>query len=674
MFLERSSTHRLLLALLAGTTLLRLALGWLYFGFLTGDDVEILEAGFRTLGLRYTPWEIRNTLIPDLLIAPVLVVARAAGISDTRTLVWIASWPFVLCATLSIYLLFLLVRRLSNQDSVALCAAALYGLHWIPLGFGSMTFPRVVSTPCVLAAALLVSSMRQRALRDLLAGASIALAFGFRYSEAIFLAPVAGLAMSWRENWRARGMALLRVAGGFVLGVLLVAGVYESLTWGRPFAALAAFARYTLIDGQSSSLVARQPAYWYLWRLLWWWCLAALPLVWIAVRRRQLLRAWLFVVLPLIALSCIHHKELRYLQGVIPFVCALSAAGAVKLWESGWRRTTVALLILTAGWNLFRLNFLGDKSMPSVMAAQALARDSSVRTFAGVQLWGYGDRLYFGNERVLRDIPHPTTPGGVEQLASGADAVGLYTEDLTDDLRFEAVLDRLGFCAWRDFSFRGSKGVRVFRPCGRTSLRRRWGGDLAMVRSEAVDGHQHDADRDGAVGDVERGPVVGAHVDVDEIGDGAARHAVDEVAHGAPHHQGQGHQQPAVARGSEPEVEGHGGQGAQAQDGEQQAVAAVGGEEAEGHPGVAHVGQVETGEQRLRHVVGEMELHQPFGPLVEDDHADGDQQVAQLAPAALIAGSDVVGFHGGLSSRRSDQDLPKLSRAALATELRPVVS
>ncbi len=645
MFQERPPTHRLLLALLGATTLLRLALGWFYFGFFTGDDVEMLEAGFRALGLRYTPWTIRNTLISDLLIGPVLRVAHSLGISDTRTLVWFGAWPFALCATLNIYLLFLLVRRWSRQDSVALCAAALYGLHWIPLGFGSMAYPRVVAASCVLAAALLLSSQRRLAPRELLAGALIALAFGFRYSEAIFLAPVAGLAASSRLGWRARGLSLLRVGGGFVLGVLVVSGLYESLTWGKPFAALAAFARYTLIERRASSLFPVQPAYWYLWRLHRWWCLAALPLLWIAVRRRQFLPAWLFVALPLLVLSCIHHKELRYLQGIIPFLCALAAAGAVKLWESGWRRAAAALLVLTVGWGLERLVFLEDKSMPSVMAARALAGDASVRTFAGVQLWGYGDRLYFGNGRAVRDVPYPTSPAGLERLASGADAVGLYAEDLADDLRLEPVLDRLGFCVWRDFSFRGSKAVRVFRPCGRTSLRRSGSGDLAVVRPEAVDGHQHDADRDGAVGDVERGPVMGAHVDVDEVGDGAARHAVDEITHGAPHDQGQRHQQPAVARGSEPEVEGHGGQGAQAQDGEQQAVAAVG-EETEGHPGVAHVGQVEAGKQGFRHVVGEMELHQPLGPLVEDDHADGDQQVAQLAPAALVTGSEIFGFHG----------------------------
>jgi hypothetical protein len=454
-----------LLTLLAGTTLLRLALGWFYFGFLTGDDVEILEAAFRAIGLQYAPLELRNTLISDLLVSPLLLAVHGLGISDVRLLVWIASWPFVLCATLNIYLLFLLVRHWSSEESVAFWAAVLYSLHWIPLGFGSMAYPRVVSTTCVLAGALLVSATRQIALRELLAGALITLAFGFRYSEAIFLAPVALVVAASKEGWRVRMGSLFRVGVGFVVGVLLVAGIYEYLTWGRPFAALIAFARYTLIEKQASTLIALQPPYWYLWRLAYWWCPAALPLAWISIRRRVLLPAWLFVVLPLAILSYVHHKELRYLQGVIPFACAVCAAGAMKLWESGWRRTTVALLILTAGWGLVRLSFLADKTMPSVLAARALAGDASVRTFAGVQLWGYGDLLYFGNGRVLRDIPYPTAPTDVERLAAGADAIGLYAGDLSRDAQVQAVLDRLGFCVWRDFSFRGSKAVRVLRPC-----------------------------------------------------------------------------------------------------------------------------------------------------------------------------------------------------------------
>src|SRR5262249_44200117 len=151
------TARRLLAGLLAATTLLRLALGWRYFGFLSGDDVEILETGWRALGLHYTPWEIRNTLLPPLLVRPLLAAAHGMGVESPRLLVWVAAWPFVGLATLNIYLLFRLVRGWSARPAVALTAATLYGLHWIPLGFASMTYQRTVAATCVLAAALLVA-------------------------------------------------------------------------------------------------------------------------------------------------------------------------------------------------------------------------------------------------------------------------------------------------------------------------------------------------------------------------------------------------------------------------------------------------------------------------------------------------------------------------------------
>jgi hypothetical protein len=529
---------RLLAAFLAAVTLLRLALGWRFFGFLSGDDVEILEAGWRTLGLHYTPWEIRNTLLSDLLVRPVLLAAHAFGAERPRLLVWLAAWPFVALATLNVYLLFRLVRAWSAAEPagppatdgaprvaaastvagaptmagtpgnpggesatnlapaptawLALAAACLYALHWIPLGFATMTYPRTLSATCVLAAALLVARTPRRPWCEAAAGAVLALAFACRYSEAVYLPAVAVAALWPLAGRRARRAALLRLGAGFAGGVLLTAGAYEALTWGRPFAALLAFARFTLIERQSSSLTAAQPVYWYLWRLPHWWSPAAWPLAWLALRRpgparepagdqegpSRLLKnavghvplppravATAFVVLPVALLSAIHHKEVRYLQGVIPFACAVTAAGA---WEMRRvRRPRAAALLLAAAllWQLVPIGFLRKKSMPAVLAAEALASDPAVRTFAGAQLWAYGDRIYLGNRRALRDIPYPASPAGIERLGAGADAVALYAEDLARRKELTAALMRLGLCSWRDFAFPPAKTVSVWRPC-----------------------------------------------------------------------------------------------------------------------------------------------------------------------------------------------------------------
>ncbi len=327
-----------------------------------------------------------------------------------------------------------------------------------------MAYPRTISTTCVLAAIELLGQTPRPAWRELAAGCTLGLALALRYSQAIFVAPAAVIAALFLPDWPARTKAMLRLAGGFALGALAFVGAYETVTWGKPFGALLGFARYTLIEGRASSLVAHQPWYWYVWRLPHWWSVAGLPLLWRSFRGR-LAWLWLFVAVPVGMLSFVHHKELRCLQGVIPFLCALAAAGAIDLWDAGRRRTAAALVVLCLVWGIAAVRFLQNKSMSAVLAAQAVASDPRIRTFAGTQLWAYGDRLFLGRERELRDIPFPTRPEDLERLARGVDGVGVYAGDLRERPELRTTLSGLGFCRWRDFSFRGSKTVTVLRPC-----------------------------------------------------------------------------------------------------------------------------------------------------------------------------------------------------------------
>src|SRR6185295_13664604 len=258
-----------LLALLGFSFLCRAALGSFYFGFHTGDDVEILEFGFhRALGLAYTPWAIRNTLLSDVLVAPVVWLAHAAGTESIRRLCWFATAPFVLLSVLNIKMLHALVLRWFRDPVLSLAAAAAYALHWIPMGYGSTVYPRTASTACVLASVLLLARERTSWLRYAVAGFLLSIGFAFRYSEGIYLVPVLIL-LAWRgEEPRLRGIAL--VCSGFALGVLVFCGGYDLLLWGRAFSSLRAFWTYTLVERASSSLSAVQPPYWYLWRSLRW--------------------------------------------------------------------------------------------------------------------------------------------------------------------------------------------------------------------------------------------------------------------------------------------------------------------------------------------------------------------------------------------------------------------
>src|SRR5947209_19109859 len=86
-------------------------------------------------------------------------------------------------------------------------------------------------------------------------------------------------------------------------------------------------------------------------------------------------------------------------------------------------------------------------------------------------------------------------------------------------------------------SAKGSRGCcagQAATRMRRQSLRCLGGDDFLLLGMFLhVEEEEADADADGAVGDVERGPVVVADVEVEEVDDVAEAEAVEEVADGA---------------------------------------------------------------------------------------------------------------------------------------------
>jgi len=466
--MNRVRSGRLLVAGLSVVALARVALGWAIPGFLTGDDVEILEAGFaRATGLEFVPWEIRNTLISDLLVAPPVAAASFLGLADTWTLCWVATLPFVALSLVSIVLLHRIAARWTGEPNVALLAAAVYALHWLPFGYAGTVYPRTASTTLVLAAVALLL-FRESVLGRVGAGLLLALAFAFRYSEAVFFLPAVAFVMA-RSTGPSPAASRVRraaeLAGGFLVGVLVFCGLYEWVTRGEAFASLVEFARYTLVERQASARVAEQPVYWYLWRSPKWLDPVALGLLCVAARRRAHWVLLGFVLLPLAVLSLIHHKELRYLQGIIPFACLLLALGAVEVAKRHGKPLVAALLILSMGWSLAQLRFLRRKSTAAVHAAQAVAAQPAVRRFAAPQLWAFGDRLFFGNDVALSPISHPPVPEVLTTEIAGADRVALWADTVAPGDAMTTALVAGGWCEESRFAAGRSRPVVLFRPC-----------------------------------------------------------------------------------------------------------------------------------------------------------------------------------------------------------------
>lgn len=450
-----------LAALLAVTASVKLALAVVFFGFGTGDDTEVVLSAFHAaFGLPYDAWSIRSLVLPELVVAPFLELASLLGVRSTDGLRVAAAVPFVLLSTVSLALLHRIAFRMTSSRAVALVAASLYAVHWIPLGYASTTFPRTASTTCILAAFLLLQSRGASLAPPAAAGAFLALAATVRYSEVVFLPAAAAAILLAEGAGRGKARSLLALATGFLAMGLLSMGIYDGLRTGRPFSSLLAFGTYTLLERESSSLEPTQPLWWYLWRLPKWFPLPLVPFAFSGDRKVPSALAAMLLI-PLILLSLVHHKELRYLQGVIPFLCLLVAVGAVHLYSLGHRKATVALLAVSLPWLAGGITFLGRKSMSAVEASRRIATERGVTTVALSQAWAYGVNLYFPGI-VVRDLPAEPSVEGLSAVVPGSDRVCLWADVVDGTPSLAAWLGEHGFARAETLRSGASRSVAVF--------------------------------------------------------------------------------------------------------------------------------------------------------------------------------------------------------------------
>jgi len=422
--------RRRVAALVAAVAAAQIWLACRYFGFLTGDEVEVLGEAFRRArGFVYQPWEIRNLFVPDFVVAPLVWVAGSLGIDDAGRLIFAATLPFIVFTAITVWL----VYRLGG-----FLPAALFATHWIPLGFGGTTYPRTLAACGIVAAVFVVE--RWPFAAGLLAG----VAFADRFSEIVFLIPL--LIVAKRR---------LPVLAGAAVSIVATVGVYDWITYGAPFSSFINFARLTVLEPDFASRVKVQAPWWYLANITRWLAPTLLPALWLARRHRL----WWFVLVPLAAFSLVRHKELRYLQVMIPFVLIIAASGLMILWRRH-RGLAVALLAVSMAWNLYGIRFVARKSQPAVMAARALGADPRLRIVVLSQMWAYGDRLYLGDRVQVRDIGTP--PRDLDLALDSADAAALWEGDL-GDRAVVAALNRHGFAHARTYRDGPARVVVVFR-------------------------------------------------------------------------------------------------------------------------------------------------------------------------------------------------------------------
>ncbi len=401
-----ATTRRLLAGIVVASTLARLLNAWHYSGFCCGDDVEIHEMTFsRLFGMSWPIWNIRTAIYPMLFVYPLQAAAVRAGITDAGALVFVGRLVPVAFAAGSIWLTFHLARRQAASEAIAVAAATVIAVNKIFGNYGSSELPGTVAAAFVVAAALLL--LRGGFLTLLLASFFVGLAASFRFSELVFV-PAGFISLCATRRWaRAAAFGVLSVAC-----FLLVVGASDLVFWDRPLSSLVHVVDFTLVQRLSSR--GYQPFHYYLSAAPTWadWLLLVF-IVYGAWRAPLSVTAWFLV--PVAALSCLPHKEARYLVPAMPFASILAAWGfwslltapprrlAAKVGEPMWQCLVVAALatalLLEADGFRFR------RSEAAVRAVASIAARERVNVAALEQSWVAGGRLFLMKTPAVLELP-----------------------------------------------------------------------------------------------------------------------------------------------------------------------------------------------------------------------------------------------------------------------------
>ena len=471
-----ATVRRLLWGIVLVSTLARLLNAWHYWGFCCGDDVEIHEMTFsRIFDLDWPIWNIRTAVYPMLFVYPFQAMAVRAGISDPALLVFAGRLAPIAFSAAAIWLTFHLAKHHSGTYGVALTAATVLAVSKVFGSFGSSELPGTVAAAFVLGGALLLLGNGFGSV--LVASLFVGAAASFRFSELVFVAAGIVSLCAARRWWRAAAFGVLSLACFF-----LIVAASDFLFWGKPLSSLVHIVDFTLVQRLSSR--GFEPFHYYLSSTPAWadWLFVAF-LAFGAFRAPLQLSVWFLV--PIAALSCLPHKEPRYLVPAMPFASILAAYGFWSLLADRPRRVSSVLserfwrLLVVGGLCTALLleadGFRFRRSEAAIRAVSSVARRERVSVVALERSWMAGRRLYLMQTPTVLELPEEALTSGevlVHFLSDRqVDLVGL-TDTSARRRGYDRFLTEHGFMEAGQESERLT--YRVFwRPPGSGSCGRR---------------------------------------------------------------------------------------------------------------------------------------------------------------------------------------------------------
>jgi hypothetical protein len=268
---------------------------------------------------------IRSRLFPGVL-AGVMEAARLFGDGPVAR-GWAIAIFLALISLVPVWCGFLIGRRAAGLAG-GLIAGGLNGVWTEAVLYSSHPLLDSTGAYCLMGAVYLGDRARRLggARRMLIAGALFGLVVAIRLQllPAVMMAAL----LSLRGRFRAGVRPML--AGG-IATILLACGLLDWITLGAPFRAIWKYVSYNVIEGQADAFGV-SPWYRYGQVLLFDAAFAAGLLavtIGIGIRRRPDLFA--IVAALIAALSCVPHKEPRFIFPSVPLLLALAGIGSADL-------------------------------------------------------------------------------------------------------------------------------------------------------------------------------------------------------------------------------------------------------------------------------------------------------------------------------------------------------
>jgi hypothetical protein len=192
--LKKNDIFKLLIIFIFISTIIKILNAWNYYGFFSGDDVEILEMSFANIfNWKWEAWNLRNAFYPIIFIYPIQLLLKIIGINDLAILIFAGRFVVIFFSTINIFLVYKITKNLSLNKPAGLIAAFFLAFSQIHITFASSVLPRTVSSFFILLSLMFLTSRpkinSQNNIIASLAGVALGIGAIIRFSEIIFIIP-----------------------------------------------------------------------------------------------------------------------------------------------------------------------------------------------------------------------------------------------------------------------------------------------------------------------------------------------------------------------------------------------------------------------------------------------------------------------------------------------------